>query len=108
MKKIVLFTSILLAVSVAQAATLKISVDNRSNEAITIQKLDGLLTIPGNTKIDNQTFNVNEHVANYVRGKKVCTWKLKTYNKNEYISGLFYSADKIFSPGCIVIVNTKN
>lgn len=105
MKKIALLASILLITSTVQAKTLKISVDNRTNSPITIQKSDGLLMIPENTKSENQLFKENEIATNYVSGKKKCTWNLKTHNRNEYISGIFYSEDKIFSPGCIVIVS---
>lgn len=110
MKKIVFLASILLAASIAQAANLKISVDNRSNKPIIIKKSDGpSLWVPAKTKIENQLFKANEIVTNYdVHGKKKCTWNLKNHDSNEVITGIFYSTNKIFSPGCIVIVDLKN
>lgn len=108
MKKMILLASILLATSVAQAKTLQISIDNRTNEPMTIVKYDGSITIPANTKIDNQHFKANETVSNFVNNKLACTWKMKTYSKNEYITGIYYSKEASDAPGCILIVGMKH
>ena len=110
MKQIALLASLLLTISTVQAKTIKITVDNRSNFPMTIQKFDGLVTIPAKTKIENQAFKLNETVINYIDGKKVCTWTIQSGNKNFDVTGIYYQMveESGHTPECITIVTPKN
>lgn len=103
MKKLVLLTALLVATSIAQAHPIKISVENRSDSPITIRKSDGYYYIPAHTIIYNQKFDTNETLTNHVDGRFKCTWDLHE-RFGQHVTGIFYSTDPVFTPGCVVIV----